>query len=290
MEQGGISIIPSSGMVDSTLEKSKSIGITVRTSTGFQAAKEKLKTPWLTNLMREDASGWETLTIAIAEVIGTGILVFLGCGGCIASLGIEPQTLQIAMTFGLAVMIAIQSVGHISGAHINPSITTAALILGKLSLPMTILYIGSQCVGSMLGFAIIKMMTPSELMWSKAGQTESFCVTVVSDKVALLNGVLAEIVATGILVFFACGLWDCRNAKNTDSVPIRFGFCIVALCLVFIPYSGCSLNPARSFGPALWTGNWKHHWVYWVGPLTGAIISSLLYRCLFNAKPEDCEN
>lgn len=117
-----------------------------------------------------------------------------------------------------------------------------------------------------------------------------FCVTDVNTKLSPAHGAAAEALATGILAFFACGSWDSRNAKNTDSLGIKFGLCVAVLCLAFIPHTGCSLNPARSFGPAIWNGHWNDHWVYWLGPIAGAIIAALIYRCLFSPRAKSQEN
>ncbi|KAK1118200.1 hypothetical protein K0M31_015247 [Melipona bicolor] len=284
MEQTGISIIQTNGGITDTngMGKPKSVGISFGPGSGLQAAKEKLKTPWLSSLMKEDATGRETITVAISEIIGTAILVFIGCTGCIEGLGINPSLLQIALTSGLGVMIAVQSVGHVSGGHLNPCITIAALILGKKSLPMTLLYTGAQCLGAMLGYGLIRVITPVELIY--AGQPDSgntFCMTELHPDLSTFQGFMAEFLATGILVLFACGVWDCRNVKNTDSIPMRFGFCITALSLIFIPFTGCSMNPARTLGPAVWNGYWSNHWIYWLGPLGGTIVVSLIYRYLF---------
>lgn len=98
---------------------------------------------------------------------------------------------------------------------------------------------------------------------------------------------MTEVLATGVLVFFACAAWDPRNGKNGDSLSLKFGLCIVMLSFAVVPFTGCSLNPARTFAPAAWNGYWKNHWVYWVGPLLGSIISALIYRCLFMGNRED---
>lgn len=280
MEQTGISIIPTTTIADNTVGKSKSIGISLRPNS-LQAAKEKLKTPWLSNLLKEDATGWETLLFALAEMIGTAILVFIGCTGCIASLKLTPTVLQISLTFGLAVMIAIQSIGHISGAHINPSITIAAMILGKKSLPMTLIYIFAQCVGALLGYGLLKLITPEPLIYSAKDETSTFCVNLVHTDLSIFRGFMAEFIGTAILVLFACGVWDSRNARNTDSTSLRFGLCISVLCMIFIPYTGCSLNPARSLSPAIWNGSWENHWLFWVAPISGSIVASIIYRFLF---------
>lgn len=134
-------------------------------------------------------------------------------------------------------------------------------------------------------------ITPSGMLHGgNPEDTISFCKTDIHQNISVFQGLLSEIIATGILVFFACGVWDPRNEKNSDSVPLRFGFCVTVLCFVFIPYTGCSLNPARSIGPAIWNGYWKNHWIFWIGPISGAIISSIVYRCLFLPKIEKNED
>lgn len=117
-------------------------------------------------------------TMGLAEMMGTAILVFIGCTGCIGSLGISPPLVQKSLSFGLAVMIAIQviiwvvrssigfmekqntifqAIGHISGAHINPAVSVAALIMGSVSLSKFLLYIAAQCIGGILGYGLIKV-------------------------------------------------------------------------------------------------------------------------------------
>jgi len=109
----------------------------------------------------------------------------------------------------------------------------------------------------------------------------SFCTTDLNENVTISYGVFAEAFATGVLVLFACGVWDPRNKNSSDAVPIKFGLCITALCLVFAPYTGCSLNPARSFGPAVWNVYWRNHWIYWIGPITGSAMAAFIYRWVF---------
>lgn len=112
-------------------------------------------------------------------------------------------------------------------------------------------------------------------------------MTDVNHHLSSIDGLVAEALATGILAFFACSVWDSRNAKNTDSVGIRFGLCVTVLCLAFVPYTGCSMNPARTLAPAVWNRYWPNHWIYWLGPIAGAIIAASIYRCLFSVKNQE---
>lgn len=133
------------------------------------------------------------------------------------------------------------------------------------------------------------MITPGNLVHAgDPSKSNSFCVTDIDESVLDIGrGIATEILATGIFAFFACGSWDSRNAKNSDSLALKFGLCITALCLAFIPHTGCSLNPARTFGPAVWTGHWDHHYIYWLGPIGGAVIAAVIYRWLFSPKTKD---
>lgn len=285
MEQNGISIISPPGVTETSAGKSKSIGITFRTNGAIQTAKERLKAPWLKKT--EEDSTWDKSLAVLGELIGTAILVFLGCVACLGSMkpytsGDGPSVIHISFAFGLAVMVAVQCVGHISGAHLNPAITIASVIVGKKCLIMAGFYVIAQCLGALLGFGLLKMITPPMLTHDGDASTiNRFCTNDINANLSVGHGIGAEALATGVFVFFACSIWDSRNAKNTDSVALRFGLCITVLCLAFIPHSGCSMNPARSFGPAVWNGYWNHHWIYWLGPIVGSIISASIYRCLF---------
>lgn len=134
------------------------------------------------------------------------------------------------------------------------------------------------------------MITPDNRLHDGNGKTETFCVTNIFSEDHKAQGVAVEALAAGILVFFTYAIWDPRNARNTDSTPLRFGLCVTALSLAFAPYTGCSMNPARSFGPAIWNSKWDNHWIYWVGPITGSVVASLLYRCLFLPVTKDKED
>ncbi|XP_031829607.1 aquaporin-like isoform X2 [Nomia melanderi] len=232
-----------------------------------------------------------TLLTGLAELVGTAILVFIGCMGCVASLGVTPSHLQIALTFGLAVMLVIQSIGHISQAHVNPAITVGAVILGKKTLSEAVVYLLSQLIGAVLGYGMLKVVTPAgHLTSTGSGESDVFCVTDLHGDLSAIQGLLVEGIATGILMLVACAVWDPKNVKNTDSVPVRFGLAVAVLATAFGPYTGCSMNPARSFGPALWNNQWTHHWIYWFGPIGGSLLVSFLYKTTFGARTEEEES
>nr|XP_034190220.1 aquaporin AQPAe.a-like isoform X1 [Osmia lignaria] len=236
-------------------------------------------------LMQGEGALKNTVLIALAETIGTSMLVFVGCMGCIGSLGVVPSHLQIALTFGLAVMLVIQSIGHISHAHINPAITVGSVVLGKKTIPEGLVYLLSQMIGAVIGYGMLKVVTPADRLTSKSTiEADMFCVTDLHADLTAIQGLLLEGISTGILMLVACAVWDRRNEHNTDSVPIRFGLTVTVLALTFGPYTGCSMNPARSLGPALWNNQWSHHWIYWFGPIGGSLLSSFMYKTIFGLK------
>ncbi|XP_017793997.1 PREDICTED: aquaporin-like isoform X2 [Habropoda laboriosa] len=243
--------------------------------------------PGFKRLMQGEGAMKNTVLIALAETIGTSILVFVGCMGCVGSLGVIPSHFQIALTFGLAVMIVIQCVGHISTAHVNPAITVGSVVLGIKTIPEGLVYLISQTIGAIIGFGMLKMVTPVGRLTSKTeNELAMFCVTDLHADLSAIQGLLLEGISTGILMLVACAVWDTRNARNTDSVPLRFGLTVAALALAFGPYTGCSMNPVRSLAPAVWNNQWSHHWIYWFGPIGGALLSSIIYKTLFGVKQE----
>ncbi|XP_063979294.1 aquaporin AQPcic-like [Diachasmimorpha longicaudata] len=287
MEQNNTPIVTSNGITETINGKADPTTIRIPSAARFSNAV-KIKTPWMKELLHEDSSIRDTLKCGLAEFIGTSLLVFLGCMSCIGSLGTAPALLQISLVFGLAVMVIIQSIGHISGAHINPAITVGAVILGKKSLPAASVYFLAQCLGAIVGYGMLKIITPRLLLHTgDPSKMSSFCVTELHVNISVIEGLLAEIMATAILMFMTCACWDTRNERNTDSVAIKFGLTVAVLCMAVAPYTGCSMNPARSLGPAIWNNNWGHHWIYWFGPLGGSLIASILYRSIFSLSPEE---
>ncbi|XP_018313333.1 aquaporin isoform X1 [Mycetomoellerius zeteki] len=241
--------------------------------------------------VQEEGAMKNALIVGLAELIGTAMLVFLGCMGCIAGLGVVPFHLQITVTFGLTVMVVIQCIGHLSQAHINPAVTVGAVILGKKTIPEALVYFVSQMMGAILGYGMLKVVTPKDNLTAAPGkidQADMFCVTGLHADLSAIQGLIIEGIATAILMMIVCSVWDPRNEKNTDSVPIKFGLTVIVLATATGPYTGCSLNPARSFAPALWNNQWRHQWIYWFGPIGGALISSFIYKSIFGI-PEKIE-
>ncbi|XP_067214234.1 aquaporin AQPAe.a-like isoform X3 [Linepithema humile] len=227
-----------------------------------------------------------TMTMFAAEIVGTGVLVFFGCMGCIGAMGpAPPPPLQTALTFGLTVNLIIMMLGHVSGAHVNPAVTIGAVIIGLKSIPTGVIYILGQFIGATIGYGILKMITPAELFNDgNLNSTAGVCVTVVHPGISSLQGVLIEVFCTSCLLCAACATWDSRCAHTTDSTALKFGLSVATISFAASPYTGCSMNPARSFGPAIWNSAWKDQWIYWLGPIMGALLGTYAYQVLFAEK------
>ncbi|KAG5676478.1 hypothetical protein PVAND_006309 [Polypedilum vanderplanki] len=218
-------------------------------------------------------------TIFFAEFFGTAIMVFIVCFGGVNDYEFYRPTLA-TMSFcsGLAPMIVINIFGHISGAHINPAVTIAAFVLKFIDFSTVIIYIIGQILGSVFGYLVMRFSIYTEYLQNP----ESFCMhlpTTTCEKAFII-----EIAITFVLILVICGCWDPRNVHNQDSTSLRVGFSVLVLTFIGGSYTGGSMNPARSFAPAIYNWNWDYHWIYWVGPILGSIIASVLYRFVFYKK------
>ncbi|XP_051785287.1 aquaporin-4 [Erpetoichthys calabaricus] len=185
----------------------------------------------------------------------------------------------ISLCFGLSIATLVQCFGHISGAHINPAVTTALVCTKKLSLAKAVFYIIAQCLGAIAGAGILYLVTPE-------GVRGNLGVTTINSKLSIGHGLVVEMFITFELVFTVFATCDSKRQDLKGSPALAIGFAVTIGHLFAINYTGASMNPARSFGPAVITGKWENHWVYWVGPLMGAIIAAALYDYLFCPDPD----
>ncbi|XP_071089171.1 aquaporin AQPAe.a-like [Haliotis cracherodii] len=236
----------------------------------------------------EDMKRSKFLQELTAEFLGSALLVIFGCGSAVT---LEPQLAPtvppIAIAFGLAVATIIWSLGHVSGAQINPCVTLTLCLTRKMTLMKCMFYCAIQCVGAIAGAYILYGLTPQD-------RRGMLGITLVSPRISLWHGVGVEILATFMLTLAIYATIDSRiatrppNARITDhpgSKALTIGFVVTMDIPWAIQYTGGSMNPARSLGPVVVMGVWDHHWVFWLGPILGALAAGVLYEtaCAVNA-------
>ncbi|CAL8131555.1 unnamed protein product [Orchesella dallaii] len=233
----------------------------------------------------------------LAEFIGTLLLVFIGCGSCISwggaaanqpsSVGWDkPSLVQIALCFGIAVATIAQAVGHVSGAHLNPAVSLGLVAAGQCSILKAAFYIVAQCLGAIVGAAILQAVTPSSIQRANP----SLGLTTLNPEVDILQGLFLEAIITFVLVLTVCAVCDDLRKDVKGSAPLAIGLSITVCHLMAIRATGSSMNPARTLGPATITNTWTHHWVYWAGPLLGGFVAGFLYQISFKEKSPEDEN
>lgn len=220
-------------------------------------------------------------TAMIAEFIGTFALIFIGAGT--GALGIG-GLVGVALAHGLVVLGFAYAYGHVSGAHVNPAVTSALLAAGKIAPARALSYIVAQCVGGIAG--------AGALCWVLGGTATGLGATTLAQglqvgattiNVSPAVGLFVELVLTFFLAnaVLNAGVSTKAGPPAGLSIGLTLTFCI----LMAGPLTGGSLNPARTLGPAVVTGNFANFWVYLVGPVLGGVIAGLLYRYVFEERP-----
>lgn len=221
----------------------------------------------------------------LAELIGTLVLVLMGCGSA-AIAGQYIGFTGIAFAFGLSVLAMVYAIGSISGCHINPAITVAMLVARKISGKDAVFYIVFQCIGAIIGAGIL---------WAIASGNDGFSLASTGlgqngygehspAGYSLAACFIAEVVLTAIFLFAIFGATHKDAPKGFAGVAI--GFTLVLIHLVGIPITGTSVNPARSLGPAVFVGGdaLAQLWLFIVAPIIGGIIAALIWKYTFEGK------
>jgi aquaporin Z len=215
----------------------------------------------------------DSLQKYLAELFGTFTLVFIGTMGILAARGeLGLSTVAVAFAFGLALLAGLYAFADVSGGHFNPGVSLAMFLDKRLGAPHMIGYWVSQLAGAVLG---------------------SLCVLIAFDQdavklTATLPGgqgagtaLFLEILATAVFVLVI--LHSTKGERHAGTALVAIPLTLVAAHLALIPFSGASLNTARSFGPALIGSEWTDFWVYIVGPLSGAILGWVVYAVVVRA-------
>jgi aquaporin Z len=233
----------------------------------------------------------ETLKKAIAECVGTMVLVVIGCGVAMSG---SVSVAGIALAFGVALIAMAYSIDNVSGCHINPAVSLGMVVAHKMSFKEFGIYVASQVVGAILGALILEGIY-SQFFASVAsaqylGSDMVNTATLGAGSTGLILGLIVEIVLTFIFVLAILGVTS--KAENSSIAGLIIGLALTAVHLLGIPLTGTSVNPARSIGPALiamMNGQFepiKEIWIFIVGPFAGAALAGLLFNFLSKKKEE----
>ena len=218
----------------------------------------------------------------ISELLGTMVLVLFGCGSA-AIAGTVLGNLGIALAFGLSIVAMAYVIGDISGCHINPAVSIGMWIDGRMETKDLILYIVFQCIGAIIGIAILAVIinsAPDLGGYMTTGLGQNGFGSASSVGLNAVGAIIVEIILTFVFVFTVLGVT--KKAENATVAGIVIGLTLAFVHIMGIPLTGTSVNPARSLAPALFMGGQalQQVWVFILAPIVGAIIAGLLYKGL----------
>nr|QMS54634.1 aquaporin TIP2;1 [Monochasma savatieri] len=227
----------------------------------------------------DDSFSFATVKAYIAEFISTLLFVFAGVGSAIAynkltsDASLDPPGLvAIAVCHGFALFVAVSVGANISGGHVNPAVTFGLAVGGQITILTGLFYWIAQLLGAVVASFLLKVVTGGLAIPTHG----------VGAGIGAVEGVVMEIIITFALVYtvYATAA-DPKKGSLGTIAPIAIGFIVGANILAAGPFSGGSMNPARSFGPAVASGDFAGHWIYWVGPLIGGGLAGLIYSNVF---------
>lgn len=215
---------------------------------------------------------------ALAEFLGTMTLVLLGCGAAVIA-GKEVGMLGISFAFGFALIAMAYGIGPVSGCHINPAVSLGALIAGRMTTADFIQYVIAQCLGAIVGALILYLIVTGKLSGydvAKSGLGQNGWGAGYYGEYGMVSAFIFEVVATFLFVVVILGSTG-RGAPSTMA-GLAIGLTLVVIHIVGIQVTGVSVNPARSLGPALFSGALSRLWLFIVAPCLGAAAAGALFK------------
>ena len=233
----------------------------------------------------------------LAELVGTFVLVFFGCGAAVVlgglSGGVEGSTLgvvAIALAFGLAIVAAAYAIGPVSGCHVNPAVSLSMLILKKMSVKDFCGYVIAQILGALAGSAVLKVVVSSaQALKDTTGLGQNGYGSESAVGLSMGGAILVEIVLTFVFVLTIIGVTS--GVKTASLAGLVIGLTLTFVHIVGIPLTGTSVNPARSLAPAIFVGGTalSQVWVFLLAPLVGAALAAVVFKLFFTVPEEEVQ-
>ncbi len=226
----------------------------------------------------------------LAEMVGTMVLVLMGCGVAVSlgcdSVGDQATVLGTAMAFGLSVVAMAYTIGGISGCHINPAITLGVYLSGRMSAKDCGMYMIFQVIGGLIGAALLYLLVISAgADFAQAGA--GLGANGLQSGISATGGLIAEIIFTCVFVLVVLGATSKTNGATNNFAGLAIGLSLILVHLVCIRYTGTSVNPARSIGPALFAQlaggpaeALSNLWIFIIGPFVGAALAALIWKTI----------
>ena len=221
-----------------------------------------------------------------AELLGTLVLVFMGCGSAIfLGCAVGGGHLAVAFAFGLSIVAMAYTIGNISGCHVNPAVSFAMLLTKKLSIIDFIGYVIAQIAGAVAGAGLLELM----LSFGIKDLTEALGTNSIANAGGVTGSIVIEIILTFIFVLVILGVTSDNSKGGVAGIVI--GLTLTFVHIVGIPLTGTSVNPARSIGPALFAGGdaLSNVWVFIAAPLVGAALAACVYYLVIKKPAEKSE-
>lgn len=228
-------------------------------------------------------SNWWKL--CVAELIATFALIFIGAGSIMADAIVNPPSVHrgvanlaaIALAHGLTIAVMVSATGRISGGHINPAVTLAFLATRRMPPALGAAYVVSQLLGAAIGGLLLTVVFPADV------QSAVRLGTPVLNEGAGVTPLIGIVVEAVLTLFLAFVIWgtavDDLGPRTIGGLGI--GLTVALDMMMGAPLTGGAMNPARTFGPAIASGTWDAHYVYWIGPIIGAVVAALVYEHLY---------
>ena len=228
-----------------------------------------------------------------AELIGTAWLVLGGCGAAVLAAAFPALGIGfvgVAFAFGLTVLTMAYAIGHVSGCHLNPAVSIGLWAGGRFRAAELPAYIAAQVIGGLVGAAILYVIASGKAGFDvHAGFASNGYGAHSPGGYALGAAFVCEVVMTFAFLFVILG--STHGNAPRGFAPIAIGLGLTLIHLISIPVTNTSVNPARSTAPALFAGGWaiEQLWLFWVGPVIGAVLAGVVYRWVGGPNPDETE-